>query len=145
MEISQLLIGRMVPYYIQTETDPTGGTSYSITGTSQLLSVPYALHAQSADSLQGFTAPPNLSQIFTGIMDTDTETNFAHNLDASKIVGINVILYDGTDYFNLQGAYYTAKRAFLKITNTEVIIETPSGVGADIIGKPYKVIIFYTN
>lgn len=33
------------PYYIQTETDPTGGTSYTITGTSQLLSVPYALHA----------------------------------------------------------------------------------------------------
>ncbi len=35
-------------YYIKTETDPTGGTSYSITGTSQLLSVPYALHAKNA-------------------------------------------------------------------------------------------------
>jgi uncharacterized protein (TIGR02145 family) len=34
------------PYFIKTETDPTGGTSYSITGTSQLLSVPYALHAK---------------------------------------------------------------------------------------------------
>lgn len=33
------------PYFIKTETDPTGGTNYSITGTSQLLSVPYALHA----------------------------------------------------------------------------------------------------
>jgi hypothetical protein len=30
-------------YFIKTETDPTGGTSYTITGTSQLLSVPYAL------------------------------------------------------------------------------------------------------
>ena len=38
------------PYYIQTETDPTGGTSYTITGTSQLLSVPYALHAKNTDS-----------------------------------------------------------------------------------------------
>ena len=28
------------PYYIKTETDPTGGTSYSISGTSQLMSVP---------------------------------------------------------------------------------------------------------
>jgi hypothetical protein len=35
-------------YYIKTETDPTGGTSYSIAGTSQLLSVPYALHAKNA-------------------------------------------------------------------------------------------------
>jgi hypothetical protein len=33
-------------YYIKTETDPAGGTNYSITGTSQLLSVPYALYAK---------------------------------------------------------------------------------------------------
>src|SRR5450759_4632552 len=31
------------PFYIKTETDLAGGTNYSITGTSQLLSVPYAL------------------------------------------------------------------------------------------------------
>jgi hypothetical protein len=38
-------------YFIKTETDPTGGTSYTITGTSQLLSVPYALHAKTAESV----------------------------------------------------------------------------------------------
>lgn len=32
------------PYYIKTETDPAGGTTYTITGASQLLSVPYALY-----------------------------------------------------------------------------------------------------
>jgi hypothetical protein len=32
-------------YFIKTETDPTGGTNYTISGTSQLLSVPYALYA----------------------------------------------------------------------------------------------------
>jgi len=31
------------PYFIKTETDPAGGTNYSITGTSELMSVPYAL------------------------------------------------------------------------------------------------------
>ena len=35
-------------YFIKTETDPTGGTNYSITAISQLLSVPYALHAKTA-------------------------------------------------------------------------------------------------
>ena len=30
-------------YFIKTETDPTGGTNYSIVGSNQLLSVPYAL------------------------------------------------------------------------------------------------------
>ncbi|WP_430408490.1 hypothetical protein [Kordia sp.] len=37
-------------YFVKTETDPTGGTSYTITGTSQLLSVPYALHAKESES-----------------------------------------------------------------------------------------------
>ncbi len=36
------------PYFVKTDTDPAGGTSYSITGTSQLLSVPYALNAKTA-------------------------------------------------------------------------------------------------
>jgi hypothetical protein len=35
-------------YFLKTQTDPAGGTDYSITGTSQLLSVPYALHAKTS-------------------------------------------------------------------------------------------------
>ena len=38
-------------YFIKTETDPTGGTSYTISGTSQLLSVPYALLAAEASTV----------------------------------------------------------------------------------------------
>lgn len=34
------------PYYIKTEADPTGGTTYTITGSSQLLSVPYSEFAK---------------------------------------------------------------------------------------------------
>jgi len=41
------------PYFIKTETDPTGGTSYTITGTTQLMSVPYALHAKTAETVTG--------------------------------------------------------------------------------------------
>ena len=36
------------PYFVKTETDPTGGTSYSLITTGQLLSVPYALYAGNA-------------------------------------------------------------------------------------------------
>lgn len=35
-------------YFLKTETDPAGGSNYSIVGTSQLLSVPYALFAAKA-------------------------------------------------------------------------------------------------
>jgi hypothetical protein len=36
------------PYYLKVQTDPGGGTDYTITGTSQLLSVPYALYSANA-------------------------------------------------------------------------------------------------
>jgi hypothetical protein len=38
------------PYFIETETDPTGGTNYTIVSNSQLLSVPYALYAKTSGS-----------------------------------------------------------------------------------------------
>lgn len=38
------------PFFIKTETDPAGGTDYSITATSQLMSVPYALYAENSGS-----------------------------------------------------------------------------------------------
>lgn len=45
------------PYFLQTETDPAGGTNYSISGTQQLLSVPYALYAANGGT-QGPQGPP---------------------------------------------------------------------------------------
>ncbi|MDB4606060.1 hypothetical protein OAG83_01860 [Cyclobacteriaceae bacterium] len=65
------------PYFILTMTDPTGGTNYSITGTSQLLSVPYALHAQTAENITGEitvteTDPLFISSIASTITATDT-------------------------------------------------------------------------
>jgi|GEM_PF-1133080 len=46
------------PYYIETETDPNGGINYTITGTQQFLSVPFALYsAESGSSVPGPTGP----------------------------------------------------------------------------------------
>ena len=38
------------PYFIEVAADVTGGTSYDILGTQQLMSVPYALYAKSAEN-----------------------------------------------------------------------------------------------
>lgn len=38
------------PYFIKTETDPTGGTAYTIVGTNELMSVPYALFSANGTS-----------------------------------------------------------------------------------------------
>ena len=42
------------PYFIKTETDPTGGAAYTIAGTNELMSVPYALFSANA-GVGGFT------------------------------------------------------------------------------------------
>ena len=59
------------PYFIKTETDPEGGTNYSVTGVSQLLSVPYALHAKSAETVAE-TDPVFGASAAGGITEGDT-------------------------------------------------------------------------
>jgi len=45
------------PYFLKTEADPTGSTNYTIIGTVQLLSVPYALYAKTSGN--GFSGNYN--------------------------------------------------------------------------------------
>lgn len=64
------------PYFIKTETDPTGGTNYTIVGTNQLMSVPYALF--SANGLQGLGG-------------------FSHYIGEPYLGGLVYHLYRGSD------------------------------------------------
>ena len=45
------------PFFLKTETDPAGGTNYTVTSTQQLMSVPYALYAEEAGN--GFSGDYN--------------------------------------------------------------------------------------
>jgi hypothetical protein len=45
------------PYFIETAVDATGGTTYSVMGVSQLMSVPYALYAKTSGNGQGPVGP----------------------------------------------------------------------------------------
>jgi hypothetical protein len=66
-------------YFIKTETDPTGGTNYSIVGTSQLLAVPYALHAKTVE--------------IDNVNDADADP--ANEIQALSISGTNLTLSKG--------------------------------------------------
>ena len=70
-------------YFIQVEMDAAGGTSYVLIGTSQLLSVPYALHAKTAKTVTG----------------TITETDPVFNTSEAK----NITTTDITNLSNLSG------------------------------------------
>jgi len=87
------------PYFIKTETDPTGGTSYTITGTSQLLSVPYALHAKTAENVTGTiteTDPVFGASVANGITAIDTANWNNHTVDTDTHIdstGIDALGY----------------------------------------------------
>ena len=73
------------PYFIKAETDLAGGTSYSITGTSQLLSVPYSLHAKTAETVTGTVTETD--PIFTGSQAANITATDITNL--SNLSGVN--------------------------------------------------------
>jgi len=64
------------PYFVKTETDLQGGNNYTISGTSQLLSVPYALHAQTVANEDTCLFTLNGSDIFyqSGAVGIGTST-----------------------------------------------------------------------
>jgi hypothetical protein len=71
------------PYFIKTETDPTGGTSYNIIGTSELLSVPYALFSlNGTPGPEGPPGPDGMSayEVWLDLGNTGTEEDFIESL-----------------------------------------------------------------
>jgi len=95
------------PYFLKTETDPAGATNYTITGTSQLLSVPYAYYAETAGN--GFSGdysdlankPTLFSGSFFDLLDKPTTIsgygitdamNTSH--PANAISAINIARWD---------------------------------------------------
>jgi hypothetical protein len=59
------------PYFINTATAITGGTNYTVKGTSQLMSVPFAMYAKASGSAE--TNVPNISKN-TADVATNTTT-----------------------------------------------------------------------
>jgi hypothetical protein len=82
------------PYFIKTETDPTGGIAYSITGTSELLSVPYSFYSSTADS--------------SNYADVSNTANFALTSNYSNTSGFA----DSANYSNTSGLADSAEQSF---------------------------------
>jgi hypothetical protein len=111
------------PYYIKTETDPTGGASYTITGTSQLLSVPYALHAKTVDIESD---PVYSSSVASGISVNDT-INWNNKLNSyieTDPLFINSVAAGITE---VDTAYWNNKETAIEINDSIFIGKIFSG------------------
>jgi len=87
------------PYFIKIETDPTGGTAYTISGINELMSVPYALFSANGGTpgpagqagpagATGLTGPAGAAAPIGG---------FTHYLGEAFNGGIIYYLYKGSD------------------------------------------------
>jgi uncharacterized protein (TIGR02145 family) len=93
-------------YFLKTETDPAGGTNYTINGTSQLLSVPYALHATTSETsddavkktgnqtIAGNKTFSGTTTVTTPVNSTDAATK-AYVDNALKELGLIPVNYSG--------------------------------------------------
>ncbi len=69
-------------YFVQIEMDETGGNNYQLMGASQLLSVPYAIHAKTTENVDDADADPvNEIELPTGgtdgqVLSTDGSGNY---------------------------------------------------------------------
>jgi hypothetical protein len=70
------------PYFIKTETDPTGGTAYTIAGTNELMSVPYALFSATGTAGATGAAGPNIITVATATTQTGLLTGNGANVSA---------------------------------------------------------------
>ena len=101
-------------YFLEIGVDPSGGTSYNITGTSQLLSVPYALYAKTAgtssdnfwfedtNGIAYFTGDPIKKNIAIGDFPSPVSKVLASTVIAdNQMPNFRAFSYDanGTGYF----------------------------------------------
>lgn len=109
-------------HYIQVEMDATGGDNYQLMGTSQLLSVPYALHALSAgeisngDNLSLKKGVPSQTWSLFGNSKTDPEIDKIGTTDDADLI------------------FVTDNKERLRITAEGKLI-TPDGVGLELGGN----------
>jgi len=113
-------------YFVKTETDPTGGTNYTITGTSQLLSVPFALYAKTssdAGAVAANTAKVGYTEAAVSA-NTDVAANSAKVGYTDALVSANSDVVANTAKVGITGAQASAITA-----NTAKIGVTTHAIG----------------
>jgi hypothetical protein len=136
-------------YYLKVGMDANGGTNFLTMGTTQLLSVPYALHAATADSIVGGitneTDPIFGSSVAAAISATDT-TNW--NSDANPTNELQTISISNDTIYLSNGGFVrlpniSGGKTYIEIFGDVTNAEADSILTADL--GPNTQFVYITN
>lgn len=102
------------PYFLKTEIDPTGGSNFTISGVSQLLSVPYALYAASSGNGGGGGTANTLDQAYD---------------QGGAGLGRSITTDAGAVQINNAGTTTTGLEVNTAVANSTAVLANVSGVG----------------
>ena len=120
-------------YFIKTETDPLGGSNYTISGTSQLLSVPYALYSGSSQGKTSIVLTGNITNAqaaaqIAAEFGPYTENIYIRNttglttVDLSAITSlINLSISDNANLTSINLSSLTAIYEYCNINDNNVL------------------------
>ena len=96
------------PYFLKTEIDPNGGSSYVIESTQQLMSVPYALYAKEAGNTfsgdyNDLTNTPTIPTVPTNVSAFTNDAGYLTNFVEQQVLSISndTVFLTGGSYVKL--------------------------------------------
>ena len=129
-------------YFLKTETDPAGGTNYSVTSTQQLLSVPYALYSKEAGNgfsgdYNDLTNTPEIPSVPTNVSAFANDAGYMTSQDMPEIptVPTNVSAFANdagylTNYNETDPQYNAWNKDYNDLINKPNIPTVPANVSA---------------
>lgn len=115
--------------WLKTEIDITGGTSYLVMGTSQFMSVPYALYANKAASSATFELPDGFSNV-TPILLDDT-IPFTVPPGKNLYVNYDYVIVDTLSFVNSIQSGGMSARPFIGISSGSQVKSDATGFLVD--------------
>jgi hypothetical protein len=99
------------PYFLKISVDPAGGSNYTLVGVSELVSVPYALHAKTVDNTDDADADPT------------------NEIQTVTLVGADVTLSNGGGTFSVNDADSDATNEIQTVNQSGNLVTLSNGGG----------------